>query len=573
MKCPKCKAKLLPVDGELFCLQCGTAVHGSLKDNDLPTLEDTSDPLLQKAITDSVRRPVHFKLPVSGAQPVAATTAFTSMHRLYTQPASARSGQAVEKTQADAITVKRVVSGIRNPVKPAASAPRRGLPIAWGAGIAAFALFVVLNVVITAMTQGRAYPGVKIGTVPVGGLSQGDVERAISRMAPSGLNIVVGSSVFKTPPTAATVDASSTAQAAFSVGRNAPLPLLGVLQSFWSKPVALDYSFSDQALADFASKVERSVQTQASPAHAVVIGAHVYVLPDKPGQNVSQGDVLLAVKDSFGRKESVQLPVERTRAVVEAGAYAADATLAQAFISGEHKLVVKNTTITVDPLIKGSWVRFGTPGAGITLDAHAAGEYLNAIKGTFDRPAALAALSEAAAKGSGAVFAASGSKNALVPIAPATDPGVTYTYCSPDEALVAVESATSSELWGQHGVLRFVKGTPCNIQVRFMTAQTMKAVGGECARYASCHDDAGLILNAELWTDKSVWASDLPTYQRELVGHELGHWLGFEHSPCTNGAAQQPAITSATVQVPGCSPTWYSVPNNTTKNWNGLRER
>src|SRR5476651_2011633 len=60
MKCPVCQAKLLPVDGEMFCLQCGETVHKSEATNDAERLEETSDPLLKRAISDATDGEVKF---------------------------------------------------------------------------------------------------------------------------------------------------------------------------------------------------------------------------------------------------------------------------------------------------------------------------------------------------------------------------------------------------------------------------------------------------------------------------------------------------------------------------------
>ncbi len=53
MKCPVCQAKLLPVDGEMFCLQCGQTLRAPATGGDNLRLEDTVDPVLQRAIRDA----------------------------------------------------------------------------------------------------------------------------------------------------------------------------------------------------------------------------------------------------------------------------------------------------------------------------------------------------------------------------------------------------------------------------------------------------------------------------------------------------------------------------------------
>src|SRR5438132_13472709 len=75
MKCPVCQAKLLPVDGEMFCLQCGEAVQdGNLREVTPFDLEDTADPLLRRAISDATDGEVVFRVPAA-ATTLGAPTA------------------------------------------------------------------------------------------------------------------------------------------------------------------------------------------------------------------------------------------------------------------------------------------------------------------------------------------------------------------------------------------------------------------------------------------------------------------------------------------------------------------
>src|SRR6266404_4964781 len=128
MKCPKCKAKLLPVDGEMFCLQCGNAVHaGKGARDDGPALEDTTDPVLQKAIQDTTRRPVHFKLPVSDAKPVPVTTAFTSMRTVLSPSRAA----LVPSAAIGALASPPVVAPMPEPAREAAVTEKA--KVAWRA--------------------------------------------------------------------------------------------------------------------------------------------------------------------------------------------------------------------------------------------------------------------------------------------------------------------------------------------------------------------------------------------------------------------------------------------------------
>src|SRR5260370_111920 len=96
MKCPNCKAKLMPVAGEMFCLQCGTAVRVSYgADRDGPVIEETTDPILQRAITDARQHDVKFRLPVAMAEPARPVASFASMRSVLAPPRAAMAGGAL----------------------------------------------------------------------------------------------------------------------------------------------------------------------------------------------------------------------------------------------------------------------------------------------------------------------------------------------------------------------------------------------------------------------------------------------------------------------------------------------
>src|SRR6266403_4234002 len=100
MRCPICQAKLLPVDGELFCLQCGYAVRLQPGEAaEAPTLEETTDPLLQRAIVDAVHHEMHFRLPVAAAAPPKPVASFASMRAVLAPPRAVMAGGVLAMPQ------------------------------------------------------------------------------------------------------------------------------------------------------------------------------------------------------------------------------------------------------------------------------------------------------------------------------------------------------------------------------------------------------------------------------------------------------------------------------------------
>jgi hypothetical protein len=580
MKCPKCKAKLLPVDGELFCLQCGTAVHASpitRSDAEGPALEDTTDPVLQKAITDSTHHPVHFRLPVSEAQPVAATTAFTSMHRVFTTPAPAKSGKIQQHSVAGEPSMEeRVVTGTRKP--PEASRGRLAMPhisATWLVGFVVFAAFVGLNILAASLWQGRTFPGVKVGSSSVGSMSADQVRGVIKGMPRPALKVVVNNIAYPTDAGLQdSADIDRATSSALHIGRSTPIPLLGLLQALMSSPVEIDYSLNASHLAAYADSLKQQIDTTAAPAAPIVVGDQIIVLPDKPGVRIDRTQLISGIKAAYGHQPQVAVSAEEVKPLLSASAYASDQAAAKAVISSDLKVVVKSSSYSPDASTKASWIRFATPGSGVSVDPGAIGAYLNGLPGSFDRVGAQAALIAAASKGINTSYSASTKKNSQA-FAVVVKPGpVTYAYCTDSASKNAMASVASA--WSLGGAIRFVEAGQCNVHSMVADSQLMTALGGECAIYASCHTESALLFESRMWTTASApWAASSTDYQHELAVHELGHWIGFDHAPCTNGASQQPVLSAGTVTVAGCSPAWYVVPSDTIakRQWNGLQKR
>jgi hypothetical protein len=65
-------------------------------------------------------------------------------------------------------------------------------------------------------------------------------------------------------------------------------------------------------------------------------------------------------------------------------------------------------------------------------------------------------------------------------------------------------------------------------------------------------------INSLDWNQSpSKWAAGLAAYQSELVAHEVGHWLGFQHAACLSSSAPSSVLQAPVVVLDGCSPNWY----------------
>jgi hypothetical protein len=560
----------------MFCLQCGTAVHNrSGRKADAPALEETTDPILQKAITDTVRRPVHFKLPVSDAQPASKTKAFSSMRQILAPP---RVAVAAGVAPAVPIEHERHVEPEPPPApvvapKPHEATPKKPLHIrwpgispAWAAGAAAFGLFVAGNFIIQQSYANKIYPGVRVGTVDVGGMTEQAAAKALESSAPSQtLNIQVGPAAFDTEGyELGKPDIDRALREAMNTGHTTPLPLAGLLQARWSKPVELKYHMNLAAVQAYAKDLSAKLARLPANAVPVIAGSQAFVIPEKSGAKLNEAEVTEAIKRVYGMAGTLSLKSETLKPLVESGAYATDIQAAQAVMALNIKITARSTATSLTPAQIGQWIVFSGPGKGIQIDGARVSAYVRGLTGTFDRAATTTAIIGALTTKKDLAYTAStrGTSAPNLPAVAPTGPVVTYKYCADDAVKgIAQKTLAESNGWTMGGKVAFVADSDCHFRFEVLPAAQMAAAAPTCGGEVSCLSGSRLIFNANNWeTLPGGWTGSLDSYRRELVNHETGHWLSFDHASCSGDAKNAPLLSAPSVVIPGCSPNWYAVP-------------
>jgi hypothetical protein len=507
MKCPKCQAKMLPVDGELFCLQCGTAVALSADGNlDPPNLEETTDPLLQKAITDSSPKPVFFKLPVTQAPNAAKTSSLSSMRSILAPPRPVLAPAAASPARASAspITASHVaekplhlapsvvtqpksavqpqVAALVNPVLvPAPVSATSGGSVAvpsinlvptthrlsrlsvgwhapskaWLAGIAVFAVFLAINGAIDAYYSSRVYPGVRVGQVSVGGVPFSTLADKLGSSMPNTELMASFGNVDYSVAAGSALGAPELAQAvreAEAVGHTTPLPIAGAIESLFSRPVALHEDIDTTALNSLVGEISQAVDHSPSNAVPMIVGGQAFVIADKPGAKLDQQKAESIIAASTGIKAEASLSVAVLPAEVKASQYDNDIAEAQSVLGLSLQIKANGQTLLVSPTTIGNWIVFNGPGKGISIDGSEISKYVAAIPGAFDRAAATQALISAAQDKKSLSYTISTVKTTAAPSLPSIAmalPTQTYSYCVQSDSksdASAFESDIASDL-------------------------------------------------------------------------------------------------------------------------------
>jgi hypothetical protein len=100
--------------------------------------------------------------------------------------------------------------------------------------------------------------------------------------------------------------------------------------------------------------------------------------------------------------------------------------------------------------------------------------------------------------------------------------------------------------------------TGCNYTIWLVTPTDMDSFSPACHEQSTCRVGNNLVINQDKWKAvPSDWAGTLDDYRAELINHETGHWLGFDHLACGKGVTAP--IQATSVLVWGCSANWWSV--------------
>jgi len=572
----------------MFCLQCGTAVMPKAgADISAPAIEETTDPLLQKAIMDSFGHEVKFRLPISGAQSTHVTKAFVSMRSVLAPPQLAGAG-----TGAGSVGATRAVSGTVMEAKPARAQFEppvvmlarvlarvlvwwRGVPKAWSAGAVVFGLFVAANGIIYSTYANRVYPGVRVGKTDLSGVALSGVHSRLAALAgPMRLTLHVGSGSYDLALPAAAGDQLAVVEVqAEQAGHSTPLPLAGLIETLVSKPLSLQTAMDDTVANQAAEQVAARFNFAPTPAAVMVVAGKVLAISDKPGQSLDVDQTAAAIKAAYGASSSINLRPKQLEPLVRSSAYAAEVERAQTVLAQTVRVRVKSVVYQPTAEQVGDWLVVNGPGKGVTANAAAVVAYVAGLPGQFDRARTVNALVAALNNGQGLDYTASTSRVTAAPKPASTAPEwplASYNYCLGDG--VAASSATKiGEVlsnpagWPLGGRVKLMGAeTGCNFDINIILEKDMTKVDPGCEGQTTCLAGNQIALSSAAWsTVPAKWSGTLDSYRTELVNHEVGHWLGYQHAACmgaTPVSGDVPILAAPDVTVSGCSPNWYVIP-------------
>ncbi|MDR0366183.1 MAG: DUF3152 domain-containing protein [Bifidobacteriaceae bacterium] len=133
-------------------------------------------------------------------------------------------------------------------------------------------------------------------------------------------------------------------------------------------------------------------------------------------------------------------------------------------------------------------------------------------------------------------------------------------------ACAAAEVLADPQGWAGVGVFFQEAGQdePADFVLILAAPEELPSFSPDCTPEYSCRVGSSVVINELRWLEgteaSNQWGWDARTYQTMVINHEVGHFLGLDHSYCAGPGETAPLMMQQSKGLDGCTPNPYPLP-------------
>ncbi|MDK3255190.1 DUF3152 domain-containing protein [Blastococcus capsensis] len=119
---------------------------------------------------------------------------------------------------------------------------------------------------------------------------------------------------------------------------------------------------------------------------------------------------------------------------------------------------------------------------------------------------------------------------------------------------VAREALTDPRGWSLGGTLGFQQvASGSDFDLVLASPSVIAAASPGCSAQWSCRVGRSVFINDQRWRfGTSAWPHGLALYQRYVIQHEVGHWIGIPHTDCPTAGRTAWVMQQQSISLQGC---------------------
>ncbi|MGY1724926.1 DUF3152 domain-containing protein [Blastococcus sp. SYSU DS0533] len=119
---------------------------------------------------------------------------------------------------------------------------------------------------------------------------------------------------------------------------------------------------------------------------------------------------------------------------------------------------------------------------------------------------------------------------------------------------VARDALSDPRGWSLGGTLAFQQvGSGSDFDLVLASPSVIAAASPGCSAQWSCRVGRSVYINDERWRfGTASWPHDLALYQRYVILHEVGHWIGIPHTDCPTAGRTAWVMQQQSISLQGC---------------------